>query len=142
MSLIYSYINYCDVVWGAAYKNHLTLLVVLQKKAVRIINKSSYDAESAPIFHSLRLLDISKVHKLNCLKFMYNCLINNKLPEFGNKILENEFSHDYNTRNRGQLNPPFERLDTHWLKNGYILQNFSAPYVTTSQTKQLLIKLV
>ena len=42
---------------------------------------------------------------------MYNCITNNKLPEFRNKILKNEYSHDYNTRNRGQLNPPFERLD-------------------------------
>ena len=57
---------------------------------------------------------------------MYNCLINNKLPEFKNKILENEFSHDYNTRNRGQLNPPFERLDISkrsFLCKGIVLWN-------------------
>ena len=32
MSLIYSYINYCNVVWGSAYSNHLNPLVVLQKR--------------------------------------------------------------------------------------------------------------
>ena len=32
MSLIYSYINYCNVVWGSAYLNHLKPLVILQKK--------------------------------------------------------------------------------------------------------------
>ena len=111
MSLIYSYINYCNVVWGSAYNNHLNPLVVLQKKAVRIINKSNYDAESAPIFHTLRLLNISNIHKLNCLIFMYNCLTKNKFPVFRNKISENAFSHDYNTRQRGQLNSPFERLE-------------------------------
>lgn len=111
MSLIYSYINYCNVVWGSAYNNHLKPLVILQKKAVRIINKSSYDAESAPIFHSLSLLNISNIHKLNCLNFMYNCLSNNKFPEFRKRILENASSHDYNTRHREQLNPPFERLE-------------------------------
>ena len=109
MSLVYSYLNYCNVVWDSAYNNHLNPLVVLQKKAVRIINKSSFDAESAPIFHSMRLLNIFNIHKLNCLIFMYNCLINHKLPKFRNKILKNEFSHKYSTRNRRQLNlPPFE----------------------------------
>ena len=111
MSLIYSYINYCNVVWGSAYNNHLRPLVILQKKAVRIINNSSYDAESAPIFHSLSLLNISNLHKLNCLNFMYNCLSNNKFPEFRKRILENASSHDYNTRHKEQLNPPFERLE-------------------------------
>ena len=33
MSLIYSYINYCNVVWGSAYINHLKPLVILQKKS-------------------------------------------------------------------------------------------------------------
>ena len=33
MSLIYSYINYCNVVWGSAYQNHLKPLVILQKKS-------------------------------------------------------------------------------------------------------------
>ena len=111
MSLIYSYINYCNVVWGSAYNNHLNPLVILQKKAVRIVNKSSYDAESAPIFNSLGLLNISNVHKLNCLKFMYSCLREDKFPELRNKILENESSHDYDTRNRGQLNTPIARLE-------------------------------
>ena len=42
---------------------------------------------------------------------MYNCLSNNKFPEFRKRILENASSHDYNTRHREQLNPPFERLE-------------------------------
>ena len=111
MSLVYSYINYCNTVWGSAYLNHLKPLVILQKKAIRIVNKSYYDAESSPIFHKLRLLNIYKIHNLNCLTFMYNCLINNKFPEIRNKILENAFSHEYNTRHRVKLNPPFERLE-------------------------------
>ena len=111
MSLIYSYINYCNVVWGSACNSHLKPLVILQKKAVRIINRSSYDAHSAPIFHSLNLLNISNIHKLNCLTFMYNSLTKNKFPIFRERILANASSHEYNTRHRGQLNPPFERLE-------------------------------
>ena len=42
---------------------------------------------------------------------MYNCLTKNKFPEFRERIHENASSHEYKTRHRGQLNPPFERLE-------------------------------
>ena len=42
---------------------------------------------------------------------MYNSLTKNKFPIFRERILENASSHEYNTRHRGQLNPPFERLE-------------------------------
>ena len=111
MSLIHSYINYCNVVWGSAYSTHLKPLVTLQKKAIRIINKSKFDTKTSPIFHSLGILNVENVHKLNCLTFMFNCLEGNKFPIFRNKVMENAFNHNYNTRNREQLNPPFERLE-------------------------------
>merc|ERR1711888_326327 len=80
MSLIYSYINYCNVVWGSAYNCHLKPLVVLQKKAVRLIKKANYRNESAPIFYDLKLLPISNIYHLNCLKFLFKCLFNNSFP--------------------------------------------------------------
>ena len=125
MSLIFSYINYCNVVWGSAYDNHLKPLVILQKKAIRIINKSSYDAESAPIFCSLSLLNISNIHKLNCLKFMYNCLNDDKYPNFRNEIFDNAPSHEYNTRHRGQLNPSKTALRLDICRRSFLCKGIS-----------------
>ena len=80
MSLIFSYLNYCNLVWGSAYECHLKPLFTLQKKAVRIITKSAYDERSAPIFNTLKILQLPKIHKLNCFIFMFKCLNCNNFP--------------------------------------------------------------
>ena len=42
-SLIYPYLQYCIIVWGSTYSTNLNLIFLLQKRAVRIICKVSYD---------------------------------------------------------------------------------------------------
>ena len=37
-SLIYSYLNYCNLAWGGTFSAHLNPPIILQKKAIRIIN--------------------------------------------------------------------------------------------------------
>ena len=66
MSLIYPYINYCNVVWGSAYKFHIKPLIVLHRKAVRLITNANLRDTSAPIFYKLKLLPITNnlSHKL------------------------------------------------------------------------------
>ena len=111
MSLIYTYINYCNIIWGSAYECHLNPLIVLQKKAIRLINNSEFRDPSAPIFYSLKLLPISKIFHLNCLLFFYNCLFNNSSPMIKHKILQNCPTHNHATRYRNQIRPPRERLE-------------------------------
>ena len=96
---------------GAAYDSHLKPLITLQKKAVRVITNSAYDASSAPIFDSLKVLQLQKIHKLNCFIFMFKCLNSDNYPSHRNKILQNTASHNYATRNRELLYVPRERLD-------------------------------
>ena len=81
MSLIYSYLNYCDLIWGSASMTALEPIFLLQKKAVRIINKSKYLDETAPIFKSLNILTIHQIFKLSCLVFIYKCMKSEQFPE-------------------------------------------------------------
>ena len=111
MSLIFSYLNYCNLVWGSACDSHLKPLLTLQKKAVRIITKSAYDERSAPIFKSLKILQVPKIHKLNCLSFMFKSLKSNDYPSHRNKILQNSANHNYETRHRDLFYTPKERLE-------------------------------
>ena len=111
MSLIYPYINYCNIIWGSAYDCHLNPLIVLQKKAIRLINNSKYRDPSAPIFYNLKLLPISKVFHLNCLIFIYKCLFNNSTLMMKQKILQNFPTHNHATRYRNHIRPPRERLE-------------------------------
>ena len=87
MSLIYSYINYCNIIWGSADECHLKPLIVLQKKALRIITNSNFRDASAPIFHDLKLLLIHEIFQSNCLKFLNKCLNDNNFPVIKQRIL-------------------------------------------------------
>ena len=100
MSLVYSHINYCILVWGSAEKVHLERIFKLQKKAVRIITKSHYLEHTAPLFKSLQLINVYKVFELNCILFIHKCLNCNYLPDFRVRIQRNSDYHEYNTRGR------------------------------------------
>ena len=146
MSLIFSYLNYCNVVWGSACESHLKPLITLQKKAVRVITKSAHDASSAPIFHSLRILQLQKIHKLNCSIFMFKCINSNSYPNFRNKILQNTATHNYATRHRELFYVPRERLEIcrkSFLNKGISLWNeisTEARNLKTLKSFKLIIK--
>ena len=98
MSLIYSYINYCNIIWGGAYDIVLQPLYILQKKAIRLISNSHYLEHTEPLFKSLELLNIYQIFKLNCLLLVYKCIKNNYFMEFKNKLHVDSSIHSYNTR--------------------------------------------
>ena len=98
MSLIHSHINYCNLIWGAAEKSNLLPILLLQKKAIRIINMSGYLDESQPIFKSLGILTIYQLYLFNCLLFMHKCIKQNQYPYFKQKIIQNSNIHNYETR--------------------------------------------
>ena len=105
MSLIYSHLNYCNLIWGAAENSTLDPLFKLQKKAVRIVNHSHYLDHTAPIFKSLKILTVYKIYIFKCSLFMFNCLHCNMFPLFRGKIIQNLNLHNYNTRNRTMYRP-------------------------------------
>ena len=48
-SLIYPHVTYCNIVWGGASKTLINELVVLQKRAIRIIIKSNYRSHTSTL---------------------------------------------------------------------------------------------
>ena len=65
--MVLSYINYGILAWGYSCKR----IFLLQKKAVRIVNLSSYRAHTEPIFKTLKLLKVEDILKIQILKFYY-----------------------------------------------------------------------
>ena len=53
---IYPYLTYCNQIWGTAYPAHQTKLIVIQKKAVRIIAGAKYRAPTDALFSDLGIL--------------------------------------------------------------------------------------
>ena len=87
-SLIYPYFHYCNVVWASTYKTNLRRLVTLQKRAVRIINNSNFDAHTDPIFKELSILKFNDIHLLQLGQFMYSYKSSSLPLKFSNKFLQ------------------------------------------------------
>ena len=68
-------------------------LINLQKRVVRIVSRSYFDAHANPIFVSLRILKFNDIIKLQIDKGMYL---------YKNGLLLNGFNdiHSYNTRSK------------------------------------------
>ena len=99
-SLILPHLTYGILIWGS----NLSRLFKLQKRAVRTITNSSYNAHTEPIFKSLNLLKIEDIYKATTLKFCYN-YCNNLLPYYLKNfdILPGCEIHSYSTRGKYQV---------------------------------------
>ena len=70
-TLIYPYLSYCTIIWGCANMTVMHKLVVLQKRAIRLITRSPQHAASDPLFMRLRLLKVYDIFKFQLSIFMF-----------------------------------------------------------------------
>ena len=93
-SLILSRIYYCILLWGFDSRR----LEKLQKKAIRVICNSKYNAHTSPLFQDLRLLKIKNIFEIQCAKFFYK-FEHNTLPGYFDSFFQtNANIHHHNTR--------------------------------------------
>ena len=109
---IYPYFYYCNIVWASTYKTNLRRLVILQKRIIRIINKSHFNAHANPIFKDLGTLKLNDIHLLQPGQFMYSCKNSVLLPRFNNNFSRCNQFHSYNTRNSQAYRLPYCRTNT------------------------------
>ena len=57
---MYPYLNYAAEVWADTSATHLSAVVKLQKKAIRIINHSQRLEHTRPLFTKLNILRLRK----------------------------------------------------------------------------------
>jgi len=100
-SLIYPYLDYCVVVWGGASKVHIDKLVLLQKRALRVITNSSYREHTNPLFIRTRILKLEDLYKFELCIYMYKRCALGEIVRAG---------HSYDTRKREDAIPVFQRL--------------------------------
>ena len=94
-ALILPHLNYGILIWG--HKAHKLLKV--QKRAVRAITCSNYNAHSEPLFKQLCLVKADDLFTLAKLKF-YHKYVDNSVPNYLEQIpfLEVAQTHRHNTR--------------------------------------------
>ena len=78
-SMIHPYLLYGIMAWGNAKPSLLKRTVILQKRAMRYINKSSYNSHTEPLFKSSNVLKFNDQYNHEVILFIHSYM-NNKLP--------------------------------------------------------------
>ena len=97
-SLILSHISYCNIVWGNCGTIKINSLLLLQKRAIRIITNSTYLSHTDPLFQRLKTLKIQDIHTLQTAIFMYKYTMKLLPQPFSNLFNLNSNIHFHLTR--------------------------------------------
>ena len=73
-TLVLPHLQYCNLTWGKNYNIRLYALHLLQKMAIRIINRAGYLDHSLPLFKKSKQLTIFDINKLQIASLMYKIL--------------------------------------------------------------------
>ena len=63
---------YCNLVWASTYRTNLIRLEILQKRVIRTIAKTSFDAHTDPVFQNLGILKFHDIYLMQLGLFMYS----------------------------------------------------------------------
>ena len=99
-SFVNSYLQYCVVVWGGTYQRYLQPLMVLQKRAIRLVYNAPFLESTNNLFYQCRSLKIIDLYSYNLGMMIFRGKLEN-LPIH---------SHEYLTRNRVNFATSFHRL--------------------------------
>ena len=101
-SLFLPYINYCSEIWGNTYKTNLRSILLLQKRAVRIIENVNRFHNTHSLFLKLKVMKFYDLIEYKTAIIMYKAK-NEVLPENIQKLFKIEKHPNYNTRQVGQF---------------------------------------
>ena len=110
-SLIYSHIIYAIEAWGSSCKTELVKILILQKRAMRLITYSDiYPTvfrsliSSDSIFIVLETLKVSDIYKYQVSKLISKCINKTAPVDFHNWFRSNHERHSYCTRSNVNVN--------------------------------------
>ena len=100
---------YGILAWGNTHRNLLERLLLLQKKALRIICNTAARSNTNQLFLGNKILKVHDLHSLQLGQFVYS-YNNNSLPHaFKNMFPKNQSFHNYPTRRSNEFHLPLLR---------------------------------
>ena len=111
-ALIHSHLSYCPIILNCTSKTNINKLFKVQKKAVRIITKSAYNAHTNDLFLQLRILPLEQIIKKSQLTFMHSIFYQYTPVSFENVWqTHNQANNNYNLRNANDFILPNPRIE-------------------------------
>ena len=102
---------YCNTAWASTYATNLNQIVILQKKLVRIINFSTYNAHTDTMFSDLKILRFEQINIYTTCIFVYKT-VHSLMPNIFQNCFHFNFDvHHYSTRYREDLHIPRYRTN-------------------------------
>ena len=131
-SLFESHLHFGSIIYGAATTKSLEEISTVQRKAVRVLTRSTYNAHTDPIFKKHKILKVADLVHLNQSIFVRQ-FKNAKLPQSFNSFFEGIPTHehkcrddDYNLKRpsrNGQLHFPSCQIVRNWNQNNILLKS-------------------
>ena len=78
-SMIHPYLLYGILAWGNIKPSSIKRTVILQKRAMRYISKTSYNSHTEPLFKKMEILKLNDLYDYQVILFMHT-YVNNQLP--------------------------------------------------------------
>jgi len=119
-ALFHSHINYAIQIWSSGNPANLETLFKIQKKAIRLISNSSYNAHTEPTFKLLEILPIKNLANFTKIQFM---------QQFVQKTLPSSLLNTW-TRN-------FERRHQEEAQHHHHLRNDNDLFIPPARTNQI-----
>ena len=70
-SIFLPYIHYCSEIWGNTYHSNINRIIIIQKRAIRLLFGACRLDHTAPLFKRSNLLTFTDLIKLKTAVFMY-----------------------------------------------------------------------
>ena len=97
---IQSHLNYCSNILSICNKGTIDPIIKLEKKAIRVVCKTTYNAHTAPLFKDLDILPLELQIKHASLSFMHDFTKNKLTDSFTHTwVKNNDINEHYNLRN-------------------------------------------
>ena len=131
-SLFESHLHFGSIIYGASNPRNLSSIETVQRKALRVLTRSKYNAHSDPLFRKHSILKLSDLIQLNQSIFVRQ-FKNGKLPDSFNDFFQNipfneqkSRDDDYNLRkptNIALLHFPSAKIVRSWNQNHLTLKS-------------------
>ena len=102
-TLILPHLQYCVLTWGNTFRTYLNKIHIVQKKALRLINNSSYTSHAGPLFLKFNCLDIFYIYKYHLGVLMYKFYSRSLPTAIQSMFTLNSTIHNYHTRSSSKL---------------------------------------
>ena len=134
-TLRYPFLTYGLISWGTTYSSTTTPLLILQKRAMRVMTFAKFHEHFSQIFKHLKIVKLPDLVFLNIAVFMYK-FHNRCLPSvFDTFFTQVNKRHNYNTRSASNMFYTLPKVRTNY---GIFNIRFKGPKVWNSISENLL----